>query len=128
MFFKAFVYAFTFIFVGAFKLIWLIISGTIALITNGAQSAQQRKQAKIEADRIFEVNYEKQELVEMRTEEKINSLQNQMETEFQLADAYRAKAAREGDGVKRAELRRKAMQADARADALLDKIYKLQGK
>jgi hypothetical protein len=61
-------------------------------------------------------------------EHKINSLKNQMETEFQLADAYRKKAATEGDGVKRAELRRKAMQADARADALLDKIYKLQGK
>lgn len=60
-------------------------------------------------------------------EHKINSLKNQMETEFQLADAYRKKAATEGDGVKRAELRRKAMQADARADALLDKIYKLQG-
>lgn len=60
-------------------------------------------------------------------EHKINSLKNQMETEFQLADAYRKKAATESDGVKRAELRRKAMQADARADALLDKIYKLQG-
>lgn len=61
-------------------------------------------------------------------EHKINSLKNQMETEFRLADAYRKKAATEGDGVKRAELRRKAMQADARADTLLDKIYKLQGK
>lgn len=126
--FKAFVYAFTFIFVGAFKLMWWIIAGIAALITGSIQTAQQRKQDNIEADRLFEINCQKQEIEEMRTEEKINSLKNQMEAEFQLADAYRKKAAREGDGVKRAELRRKAMQADARADALLDKIYKLQDK
>lgn len=126
--FKAFVYAFTFIFVGAFKLMWWIVAGIAALITGSIQTAQQRKQDNIEADRLFEINCQKQEIEEMRTEEKINSLKNQMEAEFQLADAYRKKAAREGDGVKRAELRRKAMQADARADALLDKIYKLQDK
>lgn len=131
MFFKAFVYMFTFIFVFAFKALGWIVSGLGALIASACQAGERRKQEKIaqaDADRMFEVSREKGELEAAHTEAKINSLKNQMEAEFQLADAYRKKALTEADGVKRAELRRKAAQADARADAILDKIYKLQGR
>lgn len=133
--FKAFVYVFTFIFVGAFKLMGAIITGIGALIASGAQNAQQRREdrrfqeaAQAEADRLFEINLKKQEDETMRAEQKINSLLNQMEAEFKLADELRKKAAYEPDGVKRAELRRKAAQADARADVMADKIHKLQNK
>ena len=59
---------------------------------------------------------------------KINSLKNQMETELKLADECGKKAVAERDSYKRIQWRKKEQQAEARADALLDKIYKLQGK
>lgn len=59
---------------------------------------------------------------------KINSLKNQMETELKLADECGKKAAEERDSYKRIQWRKKEQQAEARADALLDKIYKLQDK
>lgn len=102
---------------GAIQLFKLLIYGVIAII-NAIQDHKKPKPISAPTVDKTAIN---------SPEHKINSLKNQMETEFQLADAYRKKAATEGDGVKRAELRRKAMQADARADALLDKIYKLQG-
>ncbi len=102
---------------GAVQLFKLLIHGAVAII--GAFQ-NNRRQTSIPAQTNTDPALNS-------PEHKINSLKNQMETEFQLADAYRKKAATESDGVKRAELRRKAMQADARADALLDKIYKLQG-
>lgn len=60
------------------------------------------------------------------TQYKIASLQNQINTELELADAYTAKARETKDPVKRAELRKKAMTAECRADTLQDKINTLK--
>lgn len=61
-----------------------------------------------------------------RTTNQIASLENSIAAELELADAARLKARSEKDPYKRAQLRKKAQEAESRADALQLKIDKLK--
>ena len=60
------------------------------------------------------------------TDRQIASLENAITAELELADAARLKARTEKDHYKRAQLRKKAQDAENRADALQWKIDKLK--
>lgn len=98
----------------------------IAYIFKLLINAKENKRQHLEAARASEASKRRLEAENAHRIEKASSLENQINAEFEVSDAYRKKATKERDPVKRAELRRKAAQAEARADALQDKIFELQ--
>lgn len=102
---------------GAIQLFKLLIYGVVAIIGTFQDNRRQRP-IPAQASPETAIN---------SPEHKIINYQNQLETELKLADECRKKAAAEMDSYKRIQWRKREQQAEARADALLDKIYKLQG-
>ena len=103
---------------GAVQLFKLLIYGVVAII-GAFQNNKCQKPIPALANTDPALN---------SPEHKIINYQNQLETELKLADECRKKAAAEMDSYKRIQWRKREQQAEARADALLDKIYKLQGR
>ena len=102
---------------GAVQLFKLLIYGVVAII-GAFQDNKRQKPIPAPTSAETAIN---------GPEHKIINYQNQLETELKLADDCRKKAAAEMDSYKRIQWRKREQQAEARADALLDKIYKLQG-
>lgn len=109
----------------ALKMIGLLYRGLVALFTGIGNAIDRKEAEQIAAQRVEAIN-QQVEIEAMHDEEKINSLENQIQIELALASECMRRA-QCNDTYKSLSWQKKALQAEARADALQEKINKIKG-
>jgi vacuolar-type H+-ATPase subunit I/STV1 len=109
----------------ALKIIGLLYRGLVALFTGIGNAIDRKEAEQVAAQRVEAIN-QQVEIKAMHDEEKINSLENQIQIELALASECMRRA-QCSDVYKSLSWQKKALQAESRADALQEKINKIKG-